>query len=467
MLRGGTSRVEITPKAGTHLGGTWGRLRKAETVLEPLHARAVVFASADKSLCFVSADVVIATRAWSDRIRKGIKEKTGIPEDAIMVHAPQPHSAPVLGNFIIDDEFDGIPEEHEYLRGSQRSYNEYAAGRIIEAAAGAYESLRPASIGCGRAVRDDLAFNRRAVMRDGTVRMPPFSFSSRDLPLGPTDICYMEGPMDPEVGVFCARDEDLNPVALLLHHTCHPVNVFGLLKGGNVVSPDWVGIWAQAHEGRRNGEMTAIVLNGCCGNINPWPPFRADYIPDHRYMGTELADTADKTLMRMTFDQTDRVDFLSRRIELPLRLPSKEASEEAARLLDQHPTVLWSEEDPTRADNEWMLAAMLRSVELEAARGSSYSYEIQAFRIGDVAFIGLPGEPMVEGQLEIKVGSPAEFTFVAHGVGDYAGYLAPESSYKRGGHEIRKEPAKWCKLGPGCLEAVARESVSMLKELFR
>ena len=41
-MKSGSSLLDITPPCGTHLGGTWGMLRKAETVAEPLSARALV-----------------------------------------------------------------------------------------------------------------------------------------------------------------------------------------------------------------------------------------------------------------------------------------------------------------------------------------------------------------------------------------------------------------------------------------
>jgi len=37
---------------------------------------------------------------------------------------------------------------------------------------------------------------------------------------------YLEGPIDPEVGVVCFRDGSLNMRSLLVNYTCHPVHVF-------------------------------------------------------------------------------------------------------------------------------------------------------------------------------------------------------------------------------------------------
>jgi hypothetical protein len=122
--------------------------------------------------------------------------------------------------------------------------------------------------------------------------------------------------------------------------------------------------------------------------------------------------------------------------------------------------------DRKHATWEWMDAAMMMSVHLERKRNPNFDYEIQVFRVGDIALVGLPGEPFVEGQLAIKIGSPAYPTYVAHGTTDYAGYIAPRESYPRGGHEIRENPAKWTRLAPGALEAIVDASVATLKDMF-
>jgi hypothetical protein len=41
-VRAGTAQVDITPMAGTHLGGTIGTYRPAELVIDPIYAKALV-----------------------------------------------------------------------------------------------------------------------------------------------------------------------------------------------------------------------------------------------------------------------------------------------------------------------------------------------------------------------------------------------------------------------------------------
>ena len=93
-------------------------------------------------------------------------------------------------------------------------------------------------------------------------------------------------------------------------------------------------------------------------------------------------------------------------------------------------------------------------------------YEVQAFRVGPSAVLGLPGEPFVEGQLAIKLASPSPATFVAHCVSHYVGYLPTREAAVRGGHEANDEYTYWAKLAPEALDIVCERSVSLLRDMF-
>ncbi len=458
----GASQVDITPVAGTHLSGSGaGVHRGADTILDPLHARAVVFEKDGQRICLLALDVTIITRQWTEQIKHNAARRWGLHPEAIMVHATQTHSAPSLGDFMFDDDFPHLAGEKEYLRGSEAAYSERAVAGAVEAIGRAIAALRPAQIGVGSAVRDGLAFNRRGVTREGKVVMP-WMYSSLQYPLGPTHIRYIEGPTDPEVGVLCARTDDMRMVAMLLHYTCHPVNVYA--QPGNAVSADWPGAWCSEMQKAYGEACTPLVLNGCCGNINPWPAFQADFHPDHRRMGAALGDAARAVVQQMRFAQAGALSWKARRIALPLKAPDPERLAMAQRILAEHPEPLWTDATPQEIDPRWFQAASIMSVELMRRRGPTLEYEIQAFRVGDVAIVGLPGEPFVEGQLEIKIGSPAYHTFVAHCTTQYVGYLPTRDAFRRGGHEV--DFSYWAKLAPEALETVVRNAVSLLKELF-
>jgi hypothetical protein len=293
----------------------------------------------------------------------------------------------------------------------------------------------------------------------------PWFYTRQQKPLGPTEIKYLEGPNDPEVGVCCAQDERMRPVAALLHYSCHPVNLFA--TDYRVVSADWPGAWCTAVESAWGSPCTAAVLNGCCGNLNPWPPFEADFRPDHRRMGRELAEIADKVRRQVRFAASERLDWRLRRILLPYRDVPQARRVEVDRILTQDPQPKYREPGSKQVDPVWFLAASTRSIDYLRRRCcDGFPYEIQAFRIGDLAVVGLPGEPFVEGQLAIKLGSPAPFTFVAHMTSHYVGYIPTAAACARGGHEANRDCTYWAKLAPEALDIVVANAVSLVKEMF-
>ena len=466
MLQAGAAMMDITPKAGTHLSGSVGEHRPAQSVLDPLYARAVVFQSGKKKVCLLALDLCIVTEQYSARIRRAAAERFGFDPDAVLVHSIQSHSAPSLGAFMLDPDFPlATTRKTQYLTGAESDYCERAAERAIGAIGKASAALQPVQIGSGCGVRDKLAFNRRGVTRDGSVCMP-WPVGHRAQPLGPTHLRYMEGPVDPEVGVLCARTDDLLMVAMILHYTCHPVNVFATSSAYHAVSADWPGAWAAGMQAAYGQSCVPLVLNGCCGNINPWDPFDPDFIPDHRRMGAALTDMACRVVPSLIFSDADALDWRVRRVPLSYRDVPPQRQAEVDGILSEHPQPLWLKDVPGRIDPQWYNAVSTKSIEYCRRRMPEFQYEIQAMRIGPVAVVGLPGEPFVEGQLAIKIGSPAYPTFVAHCASHYVGYLPTRDAYGRGGHEANAECTYWAKLAPGSLEMVAEHAVGMLKEMF-
>ena len=99
----------------------------------------------------------------------------------------------------------------EWLRGGDLQYSEWVVERMIEAACLANETMQPVQLGVGSGIEGRLAHNRRAITRDGSILMRGPSWPR---PLGPTQIRYLEGPIDPEVGVICLRNHKLELLLL-------------------------------------------------------------------------------------------------------------------------------------------------------------------------------------------------------------------------------------------------------------
>jgi neutral ceramidase len=457
-IQAGAAQLDITPEAGVHLSGDIARYRPARLALDPLYAKAIVFERDGRKLCFLALDVTIITAPYTARIREAASQATGIEPDAIMVHATQTHSAPSVGGFMLDPDFPPLPREFEWANGAQRDYSDFAADRAVEAIRVANDAPRPVQVGVGSCIEGRLAFNRRAVTRDGGIIMPAPSWQGG--PLGPTNIRYIEGPIDPELGVLCIRDAALNVPGLIANYACHPVHVFPK----PFVSADWPGALASGLQEAHGADCVAMVLNGACGNINPWPPFDPDYVEDHVRMGRTLAERAQAAIESLQFTDDVALDWRIEHVPIPLREIPPDELEHAQHVISEKPQPTWADESHTGVDYEWMVAASIYSVHLMRQRSPVFEYEVQVLRVGDAAFVGLPGEPFVECGLRIKLASPTYPTYIAHCTTHYVGYIPIREAFDRGGHEVNTR--YWAKLVPEAIDLIVDGAADTLGSVF-
>jgi hypothetical protein len=368
-----------------------------------------------------------------------------------MVHVTQNHAAPSLGHLMCDAENDRFTGEWWWLRGGDERYDPIAVEHTLEAVKKADAALQPVRMGVDRGMDDRVAVNRRYVLRDGRAEMG----HGGDI----RNVLHREGPMDPEVGVACFQSETLQPVALLLHHTCHPVH--GYPK--HFITAGWPGAWAWEMQQACGDWCVPLVVNGCCGNVihhDILDPTRED---THERAGGLLAETTEKLLRQLPYADTVTLDSRCRKVPIPYRDIPPERLAEARRILKKTPAPPWS---PTRKgfiDWDWIYAVGILDIERLKQRSPHYEYEIQAFRIGDLALVALTGEPFVEGQLRIKLDSPFTNTFVAHMSNGYIGYIPTPEALARGGYETR---LGWgSKLAPEALDTVVKETADVLQDL--
>ena len=461
----GFGTADITPWEGVHLAGAaMGAYRPARFVRHRLFAKASVF-KGEKTVCLVGLDATIVTKPYADRIREKVVEAFGVDYGAVMVFAIQSHSAPSIGGLMLDEDFPlRLPPEKEFIAGTDSKYCDFACDRAVEAVRAAFANLRPLKMDVKSGVRHGLAFCRRAVMADGRMAMFPAN-GARTNPLGP-DILYLESPADDEVGVVCLKDADMRIAGALLHFTCHPVCDFCTPSLHYAVSPDWCGTWSEGLQRKLGIGEIPTVLNGCCGNINPYDPYTPDFVMDSERMGDELARLAERIVLAMDFKDADEplpVDYSFRYVPLDYREIPEARMKEVEELLGDGAYKVGPDGN---ADPDWFLAASTWSAVCCRRREPVFQYPVQVFRIGGLAVVGLAGEPFTDGQLDVKLRSRAAYTYVAHCANKYVGYLPHARGYDFDGHESNGKYTFWAKMKRGSLERVCDAAVADIERLF-
>jgi len=132
MIEAGFAKVDITPRVGVELCGFGPYLnRHSVGVRDRLWARAMALRHGRRTAVMVSCDLVGVGLATTRRVRALLRERAGVPQDAVMVHCTHTHSGPTT----IDLIGWGDPDD---------PYNELLPRRIAQAATDALANLSPA-----------------------------------------------------------------------------------------------------------------------------------------------------------------------------------------------------------------------------------------------------------------------------------------------------------------------------------
>jgi neutral ceramidase len=450
-LSAGAGQADVTPAMGIQIAGDIGRYRPVEQIRDPLFVRALVLQSGGETACIITADLNSISERHAAAMRQWVSDYLGTRPEAVMVHATQTHSAPVVGNEMLSDDFP-LPSDLWWLRGADERYHGPFYDGFKAAVKQARESLRPATLKAVRGIDGRVAFNRRYILRDGTHRSQPGRCYS--------EILRPEGPADPEVGVAVVEDGAGKTLAALLHHTCHPCHGYP----HRWISADWPGFWSQAVRYHFGGSCVALTLNGFCGNILHGNPLDPDSRSNIYLMGERLMETTRRILPDLKPLAGVPLVCSSRVLPIPMRKLSAAEVERARTLIKEHPGPMWKDEARTNIEWDWVYALATLDLAEKQKKRQVFDYEVQVFRIGDLAVVGCPGEPFVEAQLDIKCGSPAKQTFVAHLCNGGASYVPTRQAFAYGGYETRV--ANWSCLDEGALEMVTATAREVLRDLY-
>jgi len=268
-LKAGVAKVDITPPIGMSLRGYSGRTAGSIGIRDPLRAAVLILDDGNTKAAIIGLDVIGINYDGTAVIRNAVAEKTGVPEENILIGASHTHASPGFN--------------HDTDSGQQ----------IIKKVAGAawlaMQEMRPVSIGWGE---DNISFNiNRRLLVGGELLMQP----------------NPDGPNDTRVKILRFDDgSSLAPVAILVHAVCHS-NVFRM---NNLhISGDFPGEAQHFIERVYANKTKTLFLQGCCGDVRanlpgipgvlPYPSFRSGNEADMQWAGTDLGCAVVRTSARL------------------------------------------------------------------------------------------------------------------------------------------------------------------------
>ena len=441
-LTAGAAAVDITPPRGCPMAGYYS-VRGAEGTHDPLHAKALVLDKDGTRVALVALDLIGTTRGLVEGSRKVIEKETGIPVKNVMISATHSHTGPVL--------WDGSPRADVLSDSSQiaREYMKSLPAKIAEAVKQADAARKPAKVSFASGKEENLAFNRRFHMVDGTVGWNPGKKNPR--------IVRPAGPTDPSVPVvlFETTERQPRPIATYVNFAMHLDTV-----GGLYYSADYPFTLARSLAAVKGDDMVTMFTTGTCGDINHINVESDKPQKGHgeaARIGTRLAAEVLRTYEKMQPTAEGPLRVSTAMVELPLAQVTAEEAIAAKQIVAQ----LEERKKPAPKFLEQVQA--FKAIDVAARLGKPHSVEVQVISLGEeLAWVSLPGEIFVDLGLQIKRGSPFKQTMIAELANGSIGYIPTRVAYSQGNYEV---VSARCAEGSG--EKLVDEALKQLREQFK
>lgn len=244
QLQVGAAKAKLTPQITVDLGGFAARNEPCSGVLDDIWARSIFLTNGKDKLAIVSVEVVGITPGHVNKLKNQIKQKCGLAEWQILIAATHTHSAPVL-----DDTLIGCGNVNpEYVKYFNRV--------VVETCCKSMQNLVPCKMHLAKGNAPDVSYNRRILLKDGTV--------TPDEGLDESQVARRQA-VDDSLQIITMIDSEGRNVAKLVHFACHGVC---LGSENTQVSSDLPG-WICRHIEDAGESGCCIFLNGATGNINP------------------------------------------------------------------------------------------------------------------------------------------------------------------------------------------------------
>ena len=409
MWRAGTARVNITPPAGLWMTGYAARDKPAEGTAQDLWVKALAFADpAGNRGVLLTLDLCGIPRQVSETAAAEIMRRYQLPRSAVMTNVSHTHCSPSIAGNLTGIQLlppDGIAKSIAYTRELEQ--------KMIRAATTALDALVPVTIAWGE---DEalFGFNRR---ENAEKDVPALRAAGK-----------LRGPFDPRVPVLAVRDASGELRALLISYACHNTTLSFYQWHG-----DYAGC-AQAELERRHPTATVLFAIGCGADINPGPRRELAFAEQH---GRDLADAADRALQKKMTPVAGKFATALEDITLTFaRQPTEAQLREAE-----------EKEQPNKGMHQAWAAAVREQMHTRGQDLLNYAYPIQAWRLGDLSWVALGGEVVIDYALRLRREAGDRVWVFGYST-DVMAYIPSERVLKEGRYEGETSMVPYGRPGP-------------------
>ena len=439
QLRAGFGKCDISPSLGCYLQGN-PQIRKVEKIADPLYVRCVAFENEGVALVMYF-DLCGIHQSLADEIRTFVAESVGCQAVDVFVAATHTHTGPNIGNRT-------LPIDEAYV-GSLKHF-------AARAARTAMNDLAPAQMHYAQDVIPDLCFVRRFRMKDGSVCTNPGA--------GNPDILEPMNEADDTIRLLKITREGAGDI-VLVNYQCH-ADVCKKINDQFAVSADYPGAVCTVLENAMPG-TDCLYCNGTAGDlvqgnqmvVSPWNTRCWEHA---LHMGRSIAGKILSMYYHTSPIEAGPVRTLEKRIAIPLKQPKEEDLVRFRKIVEDYQSgaFVLRKKAPGVMEDITTLYEARNQIALAKSGESEASVCVSAFRIGDFAAAGIPGEGFCEIGKRIRATGyfPAQFTLgLTNGS---QGYYPMADAFEVNGYEARTSRFK-----PGVGELLADTACQLLAEL--
>ncbi len=431
-FRVGYHKVNITPDSPTGLAG-YGNIdeRKHTEVLDYIYLTCIAISDEnDETVLLFSADLCSISDVMVATLRTKVSGVTGIPTTNMMFNSSHTHSAP-YGQ--------GIPTIMDRA--------------VVEAAQGALDDRKPATMYFGKAETDGINFVRHYYMNDGSVVTDNHGSAAGKTYTGHTT------ETDEEMRVLQFKREGGKDV-LWVNWQSHPHITGGSTKTS--LSADIIGAFRTNIE--KDLDCLFAYYQGGGGNINPTSRIaeeNANSAKDWKVHGQMLAATAKEAVNSAVELKTGPIKVMS---EL---FSCKTNKEELDKVAIAGEVRAYYEAGHTIAETQTFAQSIglqslyhANSIGSRGGLGDAFDIEICAISFGEFGATFAPYEMFDTSGKYIRDNSPYDYTFSCGYTNGGNGYFPTMECFAYGAYE-----SDTAKIARGVAEEVADRFVEMLNEL--
>ena len=413
-MRSASTMIDITPPVGMAICGNIRNDNISRGVHDPLFCNAVLCEHEQTKVLFLVMDWAGIEAKDASSIRERMGRALDIPAVNVIVSATHTHSGPYTIEMINDDEKEA-DKVREYLLDS--------IGKIENAVNKLPESLEQVSLWSASCEVEGLSFCRRLKMADGKVVM---NWNEVD----PTDVVCATGEPDKEMTVIGFKRTDGTWQTIMINFALHPAICVGR---DWLWSADWVHYLRESLRTTYAEKPVVYFVNGAQGDVNHlnYEKFNLDAFPEAQRYGCSLAEHVDN-ILGSARQMKDGLQIVSGAVALYKRRIPKE-------------WIVWAKAKWRHCNG--VIPELLHGIPseyyakeiiaMEPQQGDKHIFPMTAVKLGEVAFVTLPGEIFSSVALEIKKSSPHRKTAVMGLSLGNCGYIPDAKAFLEGGYETR------------------------------